>query len=297
MPKAKKARSKSKKKVEPENKAVLAFSDERSPTLIQEQRVHSLGQGRVCGTGSRGHKRPRGSSPLEIVVDASEGFVPLWAAGTTLRWRFNEPSMQIFFDPEAAKAELRNQFSEALIAWGAAAPVKFKENEDLWDFEIVMSSGDNCTPSGCTLARAFFPDSGRHDLMLFPKMFEQSRKEQVDTWIHEIGHIFGLRHFFATVEETAWPAEVFGTHSKFSIMNYGALSELTEVDKADLTRLYQQAWAGVLTHVNGTEIQFVQPYHVSASAPTCSANTGQGVSGLRSRGSYYGTGHLCSILP
>ena len=66
-------------------------------------------------------------------------------------------------------------------------------------------------------------------------MFTQARKEQVDTFIHEIGHIFGLRHFFANVSETAWPSEIFGRHENFSIMNYGALSELTDADKDDLT--------------------------------------------------------------
>lgn len=32
----------------------------------------------------------------EIVVDASGGFIPLWAEGTTLRWRFQEQSLSFF---------------------------------------------------------------------------------------------------------------------------------------------------------------------------------------------------------
>ena len=72
------------------------------------------------------------------------------------------------------------------------------------------------------LASAFFPDAGRHPLTIYPRMFTQSRKEQVDTLIHEIGHTFGLRHFFAQVSESAWPSVVFGTHQAFSIMNYGS---------------------------------------------------------------------------
>jgi hypothetical protein len=42
----------------------------------------------------------------------------------------------------------------------------------------------------------------------------------VDTLTHEIGHIFGLRHFFADVRESAFPSEVFGEHRPFSIMNF-----------------------------------------------------------------------------
>ncbi len=182
--------------------------------------------------------------------------------------------------------------SKRLLAWGSAAPVRFTENEDLWDFEIVMSAGDNCSASGCTLARAFFPDSGRHDLMLYPKMFEQSRKEQVETWMHEIGHIFGLRHFFATVTETAWPAEIFGSHDKFSIMNYGALSTLTERDKKDLVRLYEQAWSGALTHINGTPIQFFLPYHKLAPEPIHVPGLELASTALQQRGSYYSTSSI-----
>lgn len=114
--------------------------------------------------------------------------------------------------------------SVALLAWGDAAPVKFAEKTDVWDFEIVMKRNDDCDANGCVLASAFFPDSGRHQLTLYPKMFTQVRQEQVETLVHEIGHVFGLRHFFANVSESAWASQIFGTHKPFSIMNYGSQS-------------------------------------------------------------------------
>ena len=249
--------------------------EEEEPTREAESRVHLLGPGIVCDTEPRGHATPRGRSPLEIVLDASEGFIPLWAQDMTLRWRFRESSMNNFANPAAAKAEIRALFAEALLAWGLAAPVRFTEDEDLWDFEIVMRSADDCNATGCVLASAFFPDSGRHKFVLYPRMFTQSREEQVDTFIHEIGHVFGLRHFFANISETAWPSEIFGTHSKFSIMNYGNLSELTTDDTNDLRRLYQLAWGGSLTHINGTPIRLVKPYHTVALLPESMASIGQ----------------------
>ncbi len=91
-------------------------------------------------------------------------------------------------------------------------------------------------------------------------MFSQVREEVVETFIHEIGHVFGLRHFFAQVSESAWPAEVFGEHEKFSIMNYGATSTLTDDDREDLQRLYHSAWSGALTDINGTPINLVKPF-------------------------------------
>lgn len=178
-----------------------------------------------------------------------------------MRWRFQERSTRFFENPSAAKNEIRKLLGEAVLAWGDAAPVRFTEQNDAWDFEIVMRNADDCDPNGCVLASAFFPDAGRHELELYPKMFTQSRKEQVDTIIHEIGHVFGLRHFFANISETAWASQIFGTHQPFSIMKYGSQSELTADDRSDLKRLYQLAWSGELTHINGTPIRFVKPFH------------------------------------
>jgi hypothetical protein len=268
---------KSEKSQKSEARQVEAFQlrTDSEPTREAQSEVHVLGPGIICDTEPRGHATPGGRSPLEIVVDASEGFVPLWATNTTLRWRFRERSMNAFANPAAAKREIRRLFAEALVAWGTAAPVRFTEDPDLWDFEIVMRRADDCNASGCVLASAFFPDGGRHQFVLYPKMFSQSRKEQVETFIHELGHVFGLRHFFANLSETAWPSEIFGTHSKFSIMNYGTLSELTSEDRDDLRRLYQLARSGALTHVNGTPIRLVKPFSSLAPSPDSMVAVGQ----------------------
>jgi hypothetical protein len=229
----------------------------------RDPQVHVYGPGAVCDTEKRGHATPRGKGPLEIVVDASEGFIPLWAKGMTLRWRFQERSMTAFANPLAAKTAIRALFGEALLAWGNAAPVKFAERKDNWDFEIVMKRYDDCDQSGCVLASAFFPDAGRHKLVLYPKLFTLTKAERVETLVHEIGHIFGLRHFFAQISEKEWASEIYGEHEPFSIMNYGSESVLTEADRTDLRKLYVAAWGGILTEINGTEIRFVRPFSKS----------------------------------
>jgi len=251
------------------SRRINAFHLRKSAKAARDgtSRVHVYGKGFVCETESRGHRTPRGRSPLEIVVDASEGFIPLWAKDATLRWRFQERSLDAFDNPTAAKTEIRKLMGDAVLAWGDAAPVKFAERDDAWDFEVVVRSANNCSASGCVLASAFFPDAGRHKLYLYPEMFEQSRREQVETLIHEIGHAFGLRHFFAQLSESEWPSQVFGTHQPFSIMNYGSQSVLTAEDKADLRRLYRSVWNGELTHINGTPIRMVQPFHGVGAAP------------------------------
>jgi hypothetical protein len=238
-----------------------AFVKAPGPEIAASELVHVYGNEFVCDTESRGFATPGGRSIAEIVVDASEGFVPLWAKETTLRWRFREASLRVFANPAKARAEIRNLLAEALVAWADATPIKFAEREDLWDFEIAVQNGDHCSADGCVIASAFFPDAGRHLFKLFPKMFEQDRQEQVDTLIHELGHVFGLRHFFAQISEKTWRSEIFGTHKPFSIMNYGAQSRLTAADKSDLKRLYQKVWAGELTHINGTPVKLVKPFH------------------------------------
>lgn len=222
--------------------------------------VHLIADGVVCNTEGRGFASPGGRSPAEIVVDATEGFIPLWRAGSILRWRFQERSFALADDPTGSHTAVVELMSEALLRWGSAAPVKFTHDTDLWDFELVLRNAPDCTPRGCVLASAFFPDAGRHELTIYPTMFEQVREEQIETMIHEFGHVFGLRHFFAAVSETAWPSEMFGTHSPFSIMNYGAMSTLTEDDLRDLSELYRLAWSGQLTQINGTPIRLLKPY-------------------------------------
>lgn len=236
-------------------------------TVKAESEVHVFGKGIRCDTEPRGHATPSGRSPQEIVVDASEGFVPLWAKNQTLRWRFRESTMRYFRSPAAAKTEIRKLLADAIMAWGDAAPVKFSERTDAWDFEIVMHASDDCDGNGCVLASAFFPDAGRHELELYPRMFEQTRQEQVETLIHEIGHVFGLRHFFADVHESAWPSHVFGTHKPFTIMNYGSQSVLTDDDRADLKKLYKLVWTGALTQINGTPVRLFRPYHLAGAGP------------------------------
>lgn len=247
------------------------FELQKSAAAAADTDVHVFGNGFVCDTDTKGHATPRGQSKFEIVVDSSEGFIPLWAKGQTLRWRFKESTMKAFKKPAQAKAQIRKLLGEAIVEWGTSAPVKFAERTDNWDFEIAMRNADKCSPAGCVLASAFFPDAGRHELVLYPQMFQQTKQEQLETMVHEIGHVFGLRHFFAAIKESQWPSEIFGVHKKFSIMNYGPDSKLTADDKADLKRLYQKAWTGELTEINGTDIKLVKPFHTIGSSPDAMA--------------------------
>ena len=220
--------------------------------------VH-LHHGVKCVTEDIGKPKNRDVDVNELVVGLG-GIIPLWAADTTLYWRFNDASFAMAPNPAAAKARIRTLFQRALGEWGEACPIAFAERDSGTDFEIVLRNADDCDTRGCVLASAFFPDNGRHELIVYPRMLMQVEKEQIDTMIHELGHVFGLRHFFALTNETRLPAQVFGTHVDFTIMNYGEKSDLTDADRADLATLYRRARSGELTAINGTRIELVRPF-------------------------------------
>ncbi|MGC3939520.1 reprolysin-like metallopeptidase [Roseobacter sp. EG26] len=247
----------------------LSIKRRKDAAAEQENSHHIYHKNSVCETDSLGHPNPLiPRTPTEIVVDATDGFIPLWKQNVVLRWRFQDRSMSVFRDVEAAKSYIREIFAEGILLWGDAVPVKFKEVGvgDVWDFETVFSAERKCiAPGRCTLASAFFPDGGRHELRLYPNLFEQTRQEQIETMAHELGHIFGLRHFFANITETKWRSEIFGDHEPFSIMNYGEDSFMTENDKSDLKRLYELLWGNSLTEINGTPVRQVAPFSSFAS--------------------------------
>jgi hypothetical protein len=235
------------------------ISDDR---LHEETSVyrHRYGTRVNCKTDTRGYATPRNRTKASIVVDSPRGVIPLWREGVVLRWRFQAASVRQFANPDAAMLSMESLLADAILAWGDAVPVTFAKRRTMVDFEIVIERREDCDVSGCTLAAAFFPGAGQQELTLYPTLFEQSRAEQVKTIVHELGHIFGLRHFFANIEEKRWRSEIFGKHSPFSIMNYGSKSKLTKADRMDLKRLYQLAWRKELTSINGTPIRLVKPY-------------------------------------
>lgn len=236
-----------------------------SPSQGDENEIHWGGDGIICATDVRGFATPENHDPFDIVVDAQDGVIPLWAQGSMLRWRFQDRSFDAYFDnPHAAKAAAKRMFAKGYVAWGDSAPVRFIYDERIWDFEIVVARQDSCRITangrGCVQASAFFPDGGRHELTLYPQLFTQPEEKQIGILAHELGHIFGLRHFFANLRETDRPSQIFGRHEERTIMNYGSYSILTEADREDLRTLYEKVWRGELTDINGTRIKLVRPF-------------------------------------
>ncbi|KAF9271631.1 hypothetical protein BGZ68_003279 [Mortierella alpina] len=217
----------------------------------------------LCVTGERA---PTKRSPLDIVV-GTRGIIPLWVKGTVLRYRFNHTSAVALTKLGKSKEEILRLFNKAVGKWGDAAPVKFIKDDVAWDFEFDVRKDTFCFDGGCVLASAFFPDTGRHQLVIYSSMFDHGESEQVETLVHELGHIFGLRHWFAKDEDgNGWNSVVFGRNNPVTIMNYDDKKTLTDEstftddDKNDLIQLYNSAWSGGLTLINKTPIMLFESF-------------------------------------
>lgn len=222
--------------------------------------------GRKCATEARfpyvAAPPPRHGVQPEIVVDVHRGKIPLWAPNTTLHWRFDRKSLRRHENADIVERRVRRLLHDAIAAWEDSAPIAFVENDD-WDFEISVLKRRDCDEDGCTLASAFFPDSGRQRLLVYPTNFDYDLEEQVATMAHEVGHVFGLRHFFADTDpdEKNFPSMLFGKQSRFTIMNYGYESRLTEADRNDLRRLYEAAWSDDPQAPIGRPVRLLHAHH------------------------------------
>jgi hypothetical protein len=55
------------------------------------------------------------------LLDASEGFIPLWDKGVTLRWRFQDAALRRYRPSGRGQGRGRAHLGSAILAWGDAA--------------------------------------------------------------------------------------------------------------------------------------------------------------------------------
>ena len=115
----------------------LKKKTKKAYSATRKRVVHELGKGRICTTDVPGLRR----SPLDLVLDASEGFIPLWEQGKVLRWEFERTSLEMIDNSSEVKAYVRGILEEALLEWGSSAPIGFTESNSASDFK----SGSNRT--------------------------------------------------------------------------------------------------------------------------------------------------------
>ncbi|KAF3921777.1 hypothetical protein AA313_de0201742 [Arthrobotrys entomopaga] len=136
---------------------------------------------------------------------------------TTLRYHILHTTFETKKDSEHAAT----CFAKAIEAW-TPIPVRFQHVNDPTTAHFYVVGCETNEPE--TYANAFFPN-GLHDpyrqcvVKIYPLAF-QHRDVMVNILTHEIGHILGLRHEFASEEEEGIPCVRFGERNPDSVMGY-----------------------------------------------------------------------------
>ena len=97
------------------------------------------------------------------------------------------------------------------------------------------------------LASAFFPNNVEDVLVYDFTLVSQTWRPRLrNTFLHEIGHIIGLRHEFAIKPdrfgngpETEFPAKLFGSENPNSVMSYEDVNEIQDTDREDVVKFYK----------------------------------------------------------
>ncbi|KAF9925569.1 hypothetical protein FBU30_004682 [Linnemannia zychae] len=172
----------------------------------------------------------------------------LWKKSAVLRYCFQEGTV-------SKQGEIRSLIKDAWEAWDSSAPVKLEESDEPWDFKITVEPSSGLIES---FARSFFPNSNQKELIIYDCMFNLPRHQQVNVMAHEMGHIFGLRHPWASEEKESHKHYGFNTNK--TVMSDSLDIAPTVDDKKDLADLYEKVWKGNMEDIEDVPIELIDPY-------------------------------------
>ncbi|KAK1757916.1 hypothetical protein QBC47DRAFT_412001 [Echria macrotheca] len=220
------------------------------PCVTQDGVMPSFGR---LPEAPEGHKFEDGGSGL-MVGDIE--MVPRWAKPAGLQYYIVKDG---FADDEFRDVE--KAFREAADEWsGLDFGVHLKQTPDRTKANFLIKHFIPSKADDRTLASAFFPsDKDREVLVYRATLVDESwRKLLKNTFLHEIGHILGLRHEFANDpdpdpkragQNRESLAHLFGSVNPHSVMSYDVPPQINDLDKKDVVGFYRL--------LNGTKIDGV----------------------------------------
>ena len=204
-----------------------------------------------CVTQAQSSDAPTSSDPSSIILGIY-GVIPRWKKQTTINFAvysggWPSPNHAIF---------AAYRLNEAALTWNSLnLGVTFKWVGNLEDACFVLGYGGD---GGSTLARAFFPNStDLNNMYVYQKAFESGTVTYLyNIFLHELGHVLGLRHEFAPEREAgAGPLVVWGLRNPLSVMSYTFPPQLQPSDKTETKSFYENTNA----HIQNVPIQDFYP--------------------------------------
>ncbi|KAK5044388.1 hypothetical protein LTR84_011299 [Exophiala bonariae] len=167
--------------------------------------------------------------------------IPRWRKNVTVNWvafadGYETPDDALF----AAKAMRR-----ATEEWNALDfGVQFKQVDSLEDANFALGYGGQPASRDRVLAEAYFPTADDiSDVIVYKLQFNpQVKHEMHNTFLHELGHVLGLRH-----EHAEWSGRLFeggsttiGTTNPKSVMSYDPEEPpiIRDSDKEGIRKFY-----------------------------------------------------------
>ncbi|KAF7555438.1 hypothetical protein G7Z17_g2148 [Cylindrodendrum hubeiense] len=174
------------------------------------------------------------NGPADIIVGLNNE-CPRWVPGSVIKWAAWRQGFKTEADADHAAAQLNiaaSQWNNANIG------VTFEWVPLATDATFVLCNGG---AMGGVLASAFFPNANDLNyLYVYTTAFRpQFRSNMWQVFVHELGHVLGLRHEFAIEglpERGIGPegrgAVVLGVRDEKSVMNYR--NDLPEIQPSDI---------------------------------------------------------------
>ncbi|KAK6430749.1 hypothetical protein LTR95_013093 [Oleoguttula sp. CCFEE 5521] len=177
------------------------------------------------------------------------GRIPRWKRGVEINFAAYSNG---YAKPEDAVYAAR-QLNRAALYWNSLkVGVTFKWVARLADAEFVLGYGGD---QGNTVARAFFPNANDlNNLFVYKRAFDSDTKPVMwRFFLHELGHVLGLRHEFARIEGGAVQ---WGPDDPLSVMNYRPEAPMiTAQDISSTKAFYNYTGASI----NGVPVQLFVP--------------------------------------
>jgi Met-zincin len=228
------------------------------------------------------HKSSQSHGERRLVV-GSGPLIPRLAVpsgGLKLRWYVAESTFPTPADAAYANSELQKAAAE----WGKVfTPVQFEAttDESLAHFRLCYQANAKSLITafadwlGGTLMKGFQPhQQPSNDLWVLPITFTKDAKQDWkaimhNLFLHEMGHIMGLRHEFAAEKESdVNPSVQFGARNPKSVMEYKMPPMLQQSDIDTLKEFYKLP--------NGSEIGGIK---ITDYTPTLRTKGGKPLTG------------------